>query len=371
MTRPLSIVFVGLSLSSSWGNGHATTYRALLKGLSALGHHVTFLERTTPWYTANRDLAEPDFCQLTFYDDLADLKRFADLIATADIVCLGSYVPDGAAVADWLKRTVGGTFCFYDIDTPVTISMLENGEHTYLRPDQVPGFDVYFSFAGGRSVEALRERFCAHEVFVLYCSVDEGVYRNTGDARRWDLGYLGTYSDDRQPTLERLLIEPARRLPHLRFVVAGSQYPDTIDWPANVERIDHLPPADHPAFYSSQRYTLNVTRADMIRSGWSPSVRLFEAAACHTPIISDFWDGLEDIFPDAVAIAETSDDIAALLDGRPDFEATALADRARQIVLRDHTGKARAREFVAAACRNMTANGLASTDGDESDAAQL
>jgi spore maturation protein CgeB len=65
--------------------------------------------------------------------------------------------------------------------------------------------------------------------------------------KKWDLSYLGTYSDDRQPTLERLLIEPARRLPHLRFVVAGPQYPVTIDWPANVERIEHCPPADHAA----------------------------------------------------------------------------------------------------------------------------
>jgi spore maturation protein CgeB len=371
MTRPLSIVFIGLSLSSSWGNGHATTYCALLKGLAAVGHDVTFLERTTPWYAANRDLAEPDFCRLAFYEDLADLARFADLVTAADVVCLGSYVPDGAAVGDWLARTVGGALCFYDIDTPVTISMLQNGEHTYLRPDQVPGFDIYFSFAGGRSVEALRDRFGARDVRVLYCSVDEDVYRNTGDARRWDLGYLGTYSDDRQPTLERLLIEPARRLPHLRFVVAGSQYPADIDWPANVERIEHLPPTEHPSFYSSQRYTLNVTRADMIRSGWSPSVRLFEAAACRTPIVSDFWDGLGDIFPDAVVIAETSDEVVALLDERPDYEGAALAARAREIVLRDHTGQARAREFVDAVCRSMATGDVTQSDGDESDAAQL
>ncbi len=72
---------------------------------------------------------------------------------------------------------------------------------------------------------------------------------------------------DRQPTLERLLIEPARRAPHQRFAVAGPQYPADIDWPANVERLEHVPPADHAAFYAASRFTLNVTRADMIEAG--------------------------------------------------------------------------------------------------------
>src|SRR5581483_548045 len=111
-----------------------------------------------------------------------------------------------------------------------------------------------------------------------------------------DLSYLGTYSLDRQPVLERLLIEPARRAPQLRFAVAGAQYPDGIEWPANVERIEHVAPAEHPEFYASSRFTLNVTRADMVRAGYSPSVRLFEAAACGVPIISDYWQGLETFF---------------------------------------------------------------------------
>ena len=146
--------------------------------------------------------------------------------------------------------------------------------------------------------------------------------------------------------LERLLIEPARRLPDRRFVVAGPQYPADIAWPANVERIEHLPPADHPAFYAASRYTLNVTRADMVKAGWSPSVRLFEAAACASPVISDIWDGLDSLFePDCeIALARTSEEVIERL-ARPDTEAAAMGGAARARILAAHDSHHRAAEL--------------------------
>ena len=178
--------------------------------------------------------------------------------------------------------------------------------------------------------------------------MDERRYRPEPRAARWDLGYLGTYSADRQPTLERLLLEPARRLPGQRFVVAGPQYPASIDWPGNVERFEHLPPAAHAAFYASQRFTLNVTRADMIAAGWAPSVRLFEAAACATPILSDRWKGLSDLLPDgeALLIMDQSEAVVSALTAMPEASRVALGARAREIVLAAHTGDARARELA-------------------------
>jgi spore maturation protein CgeB len=165
---------------------------------------------------------------------------------------------------------------------------------------------------------------------------------------RWDLGYLGTYSDDRQPALERLLLEPARRLPNHRFVVAGPQYPGRISWPANVERIEHLAPAEHAAFYAAQRFTLNITRTDMVSAGWSPSVRLFEAAACGTPIISDRWAGLTELLPapEAILIADDSETVINALMGCGETSRRGMAACARAIILRDHTGTARARALL-------------------------
>jgi spore maturation protein CgeB len=346
--RCLDMVFLGLSLSSSWGNGHATTYRALLRGLAERGHRLLFLERDVPWYATSRDLADPGFCDLAFYQDLDDLReRFSVAISAADAVIVGSYVPDGIAVIDYVNAIAGGVRGFYDIDTPVTVAALEQDRCTYLAARQVPTFDLYLSFTGGPLLDYLTERFGARRPRPLYCGVDTTLYRPEKAPSAWDLGYLGTYAADRQPALERLLLEPARRLPRCRFVVAGPQYPDTIQWPPNVERIEHLPPAQHTAFYNRQRFTLNITRADMIRTGWSPSVRLFEAAACGTPIISDRWAGLNELLPDgdAILIAGHSDDVEHALEFIDEPTRTRIGAAARSIVLARHTGVARAREL--------------------------
>lgn len=351
MKNSLNIVILGLSLSSSWGNGHATTYRALIKGLNEAGHRVLFLERDVEWYAAHRDLASPDFCELSYYNDIDGMiDRFGDRIRAADAVIVGSYVPQGAKVIDAVAALDPKCFCFYDIDTPVTMAALERGEDAFLARGHIPLFDIYFSFTGGPVLERLETQFGAPRAEALYCSVDADLYENTHEECRWDLGYLGTYSPDRQPTLERLLIEPARRLPHMRFVVAGAQYPADIAWPDNVERIEHLPPAGHASFYSQQRFTLNVTRRDMIAAGWSPSVRLFEAAACGTPIISDAWPGLDTLFPlgEAILIGNRCEDVTDALSQLSDSDRRNIGLAALRRVLAGHTGRARAAELVRA-----------------------
>jgi spore maturation protein CgeB len=340
----LRVIVLGLSLSSSWGNGHATTFRALLKAFARRGHDVLFLERDVPWYAAHRDLADPSFCRLELYSNLDDLTRYSGAIADADAVIVGSYVPDGVEVGRFVRRTARGVVAFYDIDTPVTLAKLERGDFEYLSPDLIPEYDVYFSFTGGPTLDHLMKEYGSPAARALYCSVDPDLYPALDKPKRWDLSYLGTYSADRQPPLERLLIEPARRAPHLRFVVAGPQYPGDIEWPANVERIDHVPPNEHPAFYAQSRYTLNVTRADMIRAGFSPSVRLFEAAACKTPIISDIWQGLETLLaPDReIVLAQGSDDVIEALNTWPEVRRMALGDAAHRRILAEHTAAHRA-----------------------------
>jgi spore maturation protein CgeB len=349
VTPPLKIVFIGLSLSSSWGNGHATTFRALMRGLKKLGHNLTFLERDLPWYAAHRDLPEPEFCELHFYTDVQTLTiTHGTRIRRADLVVIGSYVPEGVAVIDAVVPLCQGAVCFYDIDTPITLRKLSTGDDEYICRRQVGLFDVYFSFTGGPTLQRLRSEFGAKRAEALYCSVDETRYAPTKEMQEWDLGYLGTYSEDRQPTLERLLLDVARRMPGARFVVAGSRYPSTVSWPRNVAHIHHLPPSEHRSFYNRQRWTLNATRADMISAGWSPSVRLFEAAACGCPAISDPWNGLSDFFRIGIDIqvAEATEDVIAILGRSKEQDRTALAHCARQRVLKAHTGEARAREML-------------------------
>ena len=344
---PMRLVVLGLSLSSSWGNGHATTYRALLKAFAGRGHDVLFLERDVPWYAQHRDLPDPDFCDLALYGDLDGLDAHRAAIAAADAVIVGSYVPDGVAagarVLDWAR----GTRAFYDIDTPVTLAALEAGTCAYLAAGQIRDYDLYLSFTGGPTLRRLERAYGAPAARALYCSVDPDAYPALDRPARYDLSYLGTYSPDRQPTLKRLLIEPARRAPDLRFAVAGPQYPADIDWPANVERIEHLPPDRHPDFYAASRYTLNVTRADMVRAGWSPSVRLFEAGACGTPVISDRWDGLDTLLvPEReILLPDGPEAVLAILRGRAEADRRSLGAAARAAILARHTAAARAEEL--------------------------
>ena len=345
----MRLVVLGLSLSSSWGNGHATTFRALLRAFAARGHSVLFLERDVPWYAAHRDLPVPDFCELALYGDLEELKRHAAELQSADAVMVGSYVPDGVEVGRWAQETAGGPCFFYDIDTPVTLAKLERGDFEYLSPAIIPGYDAYLSFTGGPTLDLLERRYGSPAARPLYCSVDPAAYPMLDLPKRWDLSYLGTYSDDRQPTLTRLLIDAARRLPELRFAVAGPQYPADIEWPANVDRIEHVPPSGHPAFYAQSRWTLNVTRDDMIRAGWSPSVRLFEAAACGTPIVSDRWRGIEEVLRPGkeIVLADHTDAVVALLTGASGIDPASLGAAARARVLGAHTAAHRAAELEA------------------------
>lgn len=342
----MKLVVLGLSLSSSWGNGHATTFRALLSAFAERGHDILFLERDVPWYASHRDLPDPEFCRLAWYEDLDDLRRWREEIADADAVIVGSYVPDGVAVGRFVQQAATGVTAFYDIDTPVTLAKLGRGEHDYVAPEIIPDFDLYLSFTGGPVLDFIERTYGSPAARALYCSVDAGSYRPIDVAPRWDLSYLGTYSPDRQPSLERLLIEPARRLPDRRFVVAGPQYPDDIDWPANVERIDHLPPAGHAEFYSASRFTLNVTRSDMIERGWSPSVRLFEAGACGAAIVSDRWAGIDELFEPGseILLADGTEDVVGWLSDAA-TPAAEIGSRGRRRILAEHTSAHRAAEL--------------------------
>lgn len=354
--KPLRVVILGLSISSSWGNGHATTYRALVRALGAMGHDVLFLERDVPWYRENRDCHEPAGCRLGLYTSLAELRdRWEVEVRSADAVMVGSYVPQGCAVIRWIQQIATGVTLFYDIDTPVTLAKLDRGDEEYLSRRLIPGFELYLSFTGGPILERLEQEYGARKALPLYCSVDTDLYRPKPHKQRvWDLGYLGTYSDDRRAKLDRLLVEPARRDPERLFAVAGPGHP-IHEWPDNIAFRAHLAPGEHADFYNRQRFTLNLTRDDMVKAGFSPSVRLFEAAACGTPIISDPWSGLETLFEpgEEILLASTTEEVLGILRELDEDQRTRIGRRGRDRVLAGHTAGHRAAELVDAIQRAM------------------
>ncbi len=342
------IVIIGLSITSTWGNGHATTYRGLVRELVRRRHQVTFLEREASCFAINRDLPEPAYGTTIIYGSVDELRqKHAELVRTADLVIVGSRVPEGIEIGHWVCSTAKGSTAFYDLDTPVTLEALDAGTCTYLSEGLVPRFDVYLSFTGGPTLDRIERHYGAQRARAFYCSFDPGAYQPDARTPAWDLGYMGTYCASRQPGLQRLMLAAAGVAPDLRFVVAGPAYPDDTSWPATVSRIGHVPAAEHRGFYTSQRFTLNLTRADMVRAGYSPSARLFEAAACGVPIVSDYWEGIETIFRPGtdILIAESSRDTLRYLRETPEAERVVIGRRARRRVLAEHTAEHRAVEL--------------------------
>lgn len=319
-----------------------------MRALTGDGHDVAFLERDVPWYASQRDLPQPPWGRTFLYGSVEELKeRFGGEVKHADLVIVGSYVPQGVEVGTWVVENATGITAFYDLDTPVTMAKLARSDHEYLSPELIARYQLYLSFTGGPTLAKLSEDYGSPRPRAFYCLVDASGYYPEDLQERWDLGYLGTYSDDRQPALSELMLEPARKNPSARFVVAGPQYPAELEWPGNVERIDHLPPARHRSFYNSQRFTLNVTRVDMVKAGYSPSVRLFEAAACGVPIISDDWAGLGSIFEigEEILVAHSGAETSRYLSEVDEAERRSIGMRARQRVLSQHTAEHRAREL--------------------------
>lgn len=345
----MKIVIFGLTISSSWGNGHATIWRGLCRALAGGGHRVVFFERDVPYYSSHRDLYELTGGALRLYRDWAaarfDARRH---LADADVAVVTSYCPDGVAASELVLESAA-LRVFYDLDTPVTLDEIQHGRSvSYIGPRGLADFDLVLSYTGGKALEELQSKLGARRVAALYGSVDTIVHRRQAPVEQYRAGlsYVGTYAADRQPTLERLFLEPARRLPERRFLIAGAKYPPEFPWIDNVYFVRHVPPPEHAALYCSSRLTLNVTREAMVRMGYCPSGRLFEAAACRTPIVTDWWEGLDFFFEPGseILVARSGQDTVAAIE-LSDAELDRIARRALERALEEHTSERRAREL--------------------------
>ena len=346
----MKLVVFGLSITSSWGNGHATTYRALLQAVHRRGHRVVFFEKDEEWYASNRDLPAPDFCEMRVFQNWQSaVSTVRRELADADAAIVGSFFPEGIPAARELLQSRVPVKAFYDIDTPITLSKLRQGGAEYLSCEDARRFDLYLSFTAGPILQRLEREFGVQSAVPLYCSFDPHSHFPRSPSTRYscDFSYMGTYAADRQAKLDDLLLDTARALPERRFIIAGPQYPSRMKWPRNVRHIRHLSPRWHPSFYSSSRFTLNLTRLHMAKWGYSPSVRLFEAAACGSPIISDTWPGLESFFEigKEILVAESHDHVISILKEMSEEESIAIGRAARERVLLEHTAEHRASQL--------------------------
>jgi spore maturation protein CgeB len=346
----VKIVIFGLSISSSWGNGHATLWRGLCRALAARGHDIVFFEHDLPYYAAHRDVPELPFGELVVYPEWngGTRARATQELSDADVAIVTSYCPDALAATELIGWS-NALRVFYDLDTPVTLAQLAAGQSVpYIGERQLRDFELVLSYTGGQALTDLQSRLGALRAEPLYGSVDPEVHRPTPPALQYRaaLSYLGTYAADRQGSLQKFLLTPALVRSDLRFVIGGAQYPEEFPWCPNLFFVQHLPPAEHPAFFSSSRLTLNVTRAAMATMGYCPSGRLFEAAACGVPVISDWWEGLNQFFePDQeILLAHDSGDVLEALN-LSDAELAQIGAASRERVLSEHTAGHRAVEL--------------------------
>jgi spore maturation protein CgeB len=347
----MKLAIFGLTISSSWGNGHATLWRGICRSLASHGHAVHFFERDVPYYARYRDYTDPPRgVTLHLYEEWAAVLPTArQHLADADVSMVTSYCPDALAASDLCFDSPVRLKTFYDLDTGVTLHRFAAGQPVdYLGPRLLRDYDLVLSYTGGKALELLKRTLGAKRVAPLYGSVDPEAHKPAAANPRFasDLSYLGTYAEDRQSALEALFLEPARRLAHRRFCLGGAQYPAEFPWTDNIFFVRHLPPAEHSEFYSSSRWTLNVTRAAMADMGYCPSGRFFEAAACGTPVLSDWFEGLDYFFrpgSEIMVAHSTADAIAAL--EMSDAERDRIAKAARERTLTEHTAGARAVEL--------------------------
>jgi spore maturation protein CgeB len=349
----MKLLVFGLSVSSAWGNGHATLWRGLIHALARLGHSVTFYERDTHYYAAHRDCFGLPNGELVLYSDFEEIRSQASsALRHADVGMITSYCPDAVPATELLLESPVGVRAYYDLDTPVTLAKLSRGEKVpYIGPRGLSVFDLTLSYTGGPALVELQRTLGAKRVAALYGSVDPALHAPAPAVDQYaaDLSYLGTYAEDRQAALEALLLAPARALPRSRFAIGGSQYPSDFSWAPNIHYLWHVPPSEHAAFYCSARLNLNVTRAPMAAMGYCPSGRLFEAAACGAALISDHWDGLDQFFTpgEEILVAQRTEDVLDALQ-RSSHELQIMGRRARERALAEHTIERRALQLLSA-----------------------
>jgi spore maturation protein CgeB len=343
-------VVFGLTVSSTWGNGHAAIWRGLSGALGSSGHALEFFERDEAWYASHRDLLELPGGTLRLYERFEEIRpRAAAALAEADVAVVTSYCPDALEATD-LALDSAALKVFYDMDAGVTLARLRAGEAVdWIGPRGLADFDLVLSSGGGRTLGLLRSALGARRAAPLYGSVDPDVHRPcaTVPHLRGDVSWLGTWDPARQAALEMLFLEPAARMPDRAFLVAGSLYEGRFPRRDNVRHVRHLEPAQHPAFLCSSPLTVHVAHGELAEVGHCPSPRLFEAAACGVPVLTDGFEGLDAFLEPGqeILVARTAEEAVEAI-AAPREELAWIARRARDRTLAEHTAEARARELV-------------------------
>jgi spore maturation protein CgeB len=336
------IAFFGSSLVSAYWNGAATYYRGLIKELHRRGHAVTFFEPDAFDRQAHRDVADPPWAEVVIYAPTEDAAYAAvGRAGESDVVVKASGVGlfDNLLAEAVLDRRSGGLVVYWDVDAPATLARLQQDEEDHFRA-LVPRYDLVLTYGGGQPVVDGYRALGARDCVPVYNALDPETHRPAGPDPRFvaDLAFLGNRLPDREARIEEFFFRAAERAGDRRFLLAGAGWEERAV-PDNVRVLGHVSTNDHNRLNSTPLAVLNVLRETMAANGWSPATRVFEAAGAGACLISDAWAGIEDFLEPGreVLVAQSGEEVAALVEALSAEEARTIGKAARQRVLSEHT----------------------------------
>jgi spore maturation protein CgeB len=352
----MKIVLFGSSLVSAYWNGAATYYRGMCKALHARGHEVVFVEPDLYERQAHRDLLEdPPYAEVRVCQGWGDLRTELERARGADLVakCSGVGGWDMELASAVLELQSPRTrAAFWDVDAPQTLAAAraEPADSPRTFRAVIPDYDLILLYGGGPPVEAAYARLGARRTLLLYNAVDPDEYFPVSPEpdKLCDVLFMGNRMPDREQRVRDLFFVAAELSPGSSFVLGGNGWGD-VPMPPNVRWIGHVPTGDHRAWNCSARLVLNINRADMAATGFSPPTRVFEAAGCGACVVTDAWDGISTFFAQGseILVASSAADIASFLQ-IDRHSASSIGAAARRRVLAEHTYARRAENFDAA-----------------------
>lgn len=351
----MNIAFFGSSLVSAYWNGAATYYRGIIRALHELGHTTTFYEPDAFDRQKHRDIPDPEYADIVVYSadseqEVVEAVRRADhaeLLVKASGVGVHDELLEKAVLE---MQSPDRLVVFWDVDAPATLERMQNDGEDAFR-SLVTEYDMIFTYGGGEPVVQAYERFGAKRCVPIYNALDPTTHHPVDPDPKFDgdLGFLGNRMPDREMRVWEFFFHPARTMKDKRFLIGGSGWDQNVPEEQNIKYLGHVYTRDHNAFNCTPRSVLNITRDSMVRFGFSPPTRVFEAAGAGACLITDAWEGIEVFLEPGkeCLVAGSGDEVIEILEDLDDERARSIGNAALERVLSEHTYSHRAAELDA------------------------
>lgn len=342
----MKIFAFGSSLVSSYWNGAATYYRGCYKYLARLGHQITFAEPDAYGRQQHRDAGDFSYAESLVYQPGTGIDEMLRRAADYDIIVKhsGIGVDDETLEARILELQNTCAITFWDVDAPATLARMHANPQDSFRT-AMPQYDAVLTYGGGPWCQEHYQALGARAYFSIYNGLDPETHFPVipDPTLACDVAFLGNRLPDREARVEELFLRAAELAPGSSFLLGGEGWGDK-QMPPNVRYIGHVPTADHNRVNCSAGMVMNINRASMAQSGFSPPTRVFEVAGAGTCMLCDDWPGIDDCFEPnkEILVIRTAEDVVRAL------AAYDIADRRRigtafhHRALRDHTYAQRA-----------------------------